>query len=275
MTRVRFGNIAAGLLLLFSLAGIQGCVTVPAEGAPTEEDIQDAVDSRVSAGLAYVRRGEAGPARRHLSRALELDGDSAKAHNAMALLYRYERDPENEEKHYRQALRADRDYAPARNNYGILLFTQERYDEARKHFLRAANNSSYESRGVAWGNLGRVYLAQGKEEKARNAFIKAVRLNPEESGAHLELAALYQKDGNFKLAWQYYQQYTGRTRTQSARGLWLGIQLASHFDKADKQSSYELALKRLYPGSPEYRKWLDWRDAGKAGVSGGDVGASQ
>lgn len=273
MIRFRLGKMLLGLLLL-SVAAMQGCVTVPAEGSPRETNVREAVEARVAAGLAYIRRGEAGPARHHLSRALDLDDESAKAHNAMALLYRYERDPENEEKHYKKALAADSDYATARNNYGVLLYKEGRLDEARKQFLRAANNSSYESRGVAWGNLGRVYAAQGKMEKAREAFIKAVRLNPEESDAHLELARLYHEEKNFRMAWQYYQQYAKRTRTQPAEGLWLGIRLANHFGKLDQQSSYELALKRLYPGSKEYEAWRAWRDSQRQSSESDEAGAN-
>lgn len=273
MNRIRIGNILLGLVLL-SAAALQGCVTVPGENSPRKVNVKEAVEARVAAGLEYIQRGEAGPARHHLSRALELDDESARAHNAMALLYRFERDPENAEKHYKKALKADPEYATARNNYGILLYNQGRLEEAREQFLKAANNSAYESRGVAWGNLGRVYAAQGKNEKAREAFIKAVRLNPEESSAHLELATIYYQQDNARLAWEYYQQYTGRVRTQSPQGLWLGIRLANHFEKLDQQSSYELALKRLYPGSKEYEEWRAWRhrqlDAGggKAGANG-------
>lgn len=273
MKRFRPGNIAA-IFLLMLLAGLQGCVTVPVEGSPTDKDIAEAVEARVAAGLAYIQRGEASSARRHLSRALELDDNSAKAHNAMALLYRYEQDPENEEKHYRKALNADSGFSPALNNYGILLFNQGRYEEAEKRFLKAANDPSNESRGVAWGNLGRVYMAQDKEEKARKAFIKAVRLNPEESSAHLELARLYFREGNHRLSREYYQQYTQRTRTQSPSGLWLGIRLAHHFGNGDQQASYELALKQLYPGSQEYRKWRDWQQNRQSGQTGGKTGAN-
>lgn len=273
MNQLRLANRALLVLLLAITGGLQGCVTVPAEGSPTKKDIQEAVQDRVAAGLKYIQRGEPSSARRHISRALELDDDSAVAHNAMALLYRYERDPEQEEKHYRQALRADGGYAPAHNNYGILLYSDGRHEEAKDHFMAAANNSAYESRGLAWGNLGQVYQAMGQPDEARQAFIKSVRLNPNQDMAHLRLAELYFKEGNYRLANNYYQQYVKRAGRQSARGLWLGIRLAAHFGNSDKQSSYELALKQLYPGSREYEKWRAWRGEASGQPASGESDA--
>jgi len=49
-----------------------------------------------------------------------------------------------------------------------------------------------------------------------------------------------------------------RVETQSASGLWLGIRLAHRFGNQDEQASYELALKRLYPASEEYKDWQQW-----------------
>ena len=109
----RFFRVFPGLLIAGLLA--TGCVTV--ESGQREVNLDDAVSSRVAAGLQYLQQGDPAEARRHFSRALEHKDDSAVAHNAMALLYKYENDPEREEFHYKKALRADRDYAPAPVSY--------------------------------------------------------------------------------------------------------------------------------------------------------------
>ena len=43
---------------------------------------------------------------------------------------------------------------------------------------------------------------------------------------------------------------------QDARGLWLGIRLERIYGDTDALASYELALKHLYPDSPEYKAYL-------------------
>ena len=247
----------AGLLLAGLLT--TGCVTV--ETGKQEVKIDEAVTSRVAAGLQYLQQGNPAEARRHFSRALELNDDSAIAHNAMALLYKYEQDPELEEYHYKKALSADRKYSPALNNYGTLLFSRGDYKEALDKFDKAANDPSYDGRASAGENMGRCYRELGRDEEAQKAFIKALRLNPRSVVPNLELADLYHSEGNARLAWDYYKQYLQRTNRQSARSLWLGIQLASARGLKDQQSSYELALENLYRRSPEYREWQTWKQA--------------
>ena len=53
----------------------------------------------------------------------------------------------------------------------------------------------------------------------------------------------------------YYQRYSKMDKDQDARGLLLGIRLANIFEDRDTAASYGLQLKRLYPGSPEYRQY--------------------
>ncbi|MBM7332667.1 MAG: type IV pilus biogenesis/stability protein PilW [Alcanivorax sp.] len=251
-------------VLTVALAGLlglmAGCVTVTEGGDPNEVNVDEAVATRVAAGMKYLQMGNPSEARRHFSRALSLNDNSAQAHNAMALLYNYERDARQEEHHYRKALAADRDYAPALNNYGTLLFSQGRYDEALEKFKRAANDPNYEGRASAFNNMGAAYKALGEMDQAREAYIRSLRLNPGNSQLLLELARLYYQDDRARIGWDYYRDYERRVRPQSAEALWVGIRLAAALGKRDQQASYELALQNLYPGSREVRLWRAWRD---------------
>ena len=132
----RFFRVFPGLLIASLLA--TGCVTV--DSGQREVKVDDAVTSRVAAGLQYMQQGNPSEARRHFSRALAHNDDSAVAHNAMALLYKYENDPEREEFHYKKALRADRNFAPALNNYGTMLYSRGAYQDALEKFERSAND---------------------------------------------------------------------------------------------------------------------------------------
>lgn len=235
------------------------CVAVPKK----KIDTQKAVDARVAAGLEYMKVKNPGAAREHLSRALVLNDKSPEAQNAMALLYQYEGDVENEERHYKKAISADKHFAPAHNNYGVLLFGQKRYEDALKQFYDAANNQSYGGRGQALENIGRTYVELKKPTEAKEAFNKALRLAPNLTAPLLELAKLYYKEGDVSLADKYYSSYISRTKAQSAEALWLGIRIAADTKQNDRISSYELALQKLYPNSPEFRAWTKWKGASK------------
>lgn len=243
------------IIIAASVAFLVGCVTVDER----KIDPERAVSSHVTAGMEYLRIGQPANARRHLIKAVEINDDSAEAHNALALLYRYEVDDEREEYHYRKALRADSDFAPARNNYGIFLVRKKRYDDALKQFSRAAENVNYDNRGIAYENMGRIYVMQDKTELAIDAYNKAMRMNPREVALNLELAELYYKAGDIKSADFYYSNYARTANPQPARALWLGIRIAAELKQQDRIASYELALEKLYPESAEYRAWKKWR----------------
>jgi len=242
--------LLAGMLLA-------GCVTV--EPVVGNVDIDKAVSTHIKAGMEYLRQRKPQDASRHFVKALELNKKSAEAHNAMALLYRYERDEEREEYHYKKALRADSEFAPAQNNYGIFLARKNRDKEALEHFTVAANKQGYENRAIAYENIGAISLKRGDESAAIDAYTKALRLRPENMTPALELAQLYFRRGEIKTADFYYSNFARQVTTQSARGLWLGIQIAAELKQSDRVASYELALKNLYPGSEEFKAWQKWR----------------
>ena len=244
-------------LILVLLAG---CAS---NAAPDLEEDQraKAVRNRVVAGLEYLKKGDPGSARRHLVRAVELDDGSAEAHNALSLLYKYEGDVDREEYHLKKALRADGDFGPARNNYGTFFLDRGNLDAALKQFRKAANITSYTGRGVAYENMGRVYVSMGETDKALDAFNKALRLNPEGTAGLLEMAELYLERGEHDLARRYYDQFSSRVNSQSARGLWVGIRVMSHTGNKDAQASYELALQNLFPKSRELQLWKQWRQS--------------
>lgn len=251
------------LPITIAVLWLAGCMV--ASGG-REVKVDEAVQHRVAAGMEYLQLGKPVEARQHLSRALALNDRSAAAHNAMALLYKYEGDRQREETHYRKALRADKDFAPARNNYGILLYQRGDYRGAAREFERVANDSTYGGRGPAFENLGRSYLALGQKAKAVAAFNRALRLVSDPRASLLELAALHLDDGNVRLADRYYQQYAAATNPQTASALWLGIRIAAASGDHDRRASYELALREMYPDSAEFRAWRDWRDStGNAG----------
>ncbi len=87
----RLSSAKRYFLALLLLAGfLSGCVTTSDSRFSREADRDDAVDSFVQLGTAYIAQGNTERARTHLERALELDPQSAPALSAMGLVYRSE-----------------------------------------------------------------------------------------------------------------------------------------------------------------------------------------
>lgn len=248
-------NSTITIILAAMFMSLTACVTV----SDKKVDVKRAASNHVAAGLEYMRQNQPANARRHLTKAVEIDDDSAEAHNALALLYRYERDDKREEEQYKKALKADPNYSAARNNYGTYLARKKDFDGAIKQFSLAAESATNDNRSLAYENKGRVLVAMDKKDEAKEAFNKALRLNPRSSSPALELADLYYDQGDLKSADFYYSNYAQAVNPQPARALWLGIRITTELKQVDRSSSYELALKNLYPKSAEYQAWKKWR----------------
>ena len=73
--------------------------------------------------------------------------------------------------------------------------------------------------------------------------------------ALLEMGYLRLAAGDVAAAESYYGVYRTVVPRQSPRGLVLGIEISAAVGDRDAQSSYELALRNLYPDSSEYQAW--------------------
>lgn len=250
-----------GLVLLLAL--LAGC-TVQEFAKDRKPDPIAGARARVAIAAEYLQKGEIDQAQQHLQKALELDPKSAEAYNVMGALLERDGDIVKAEKNYRKALSLKPDYSQAHNNFGVLLFRAKRYKEASEQFTFAANDLSYERREVAWQYLGLSALMLDDRIKAKSAFERVLKLNPRASEAALELADMAFEAQDYVTANTYYQRFLRvlGSDPQSARSLWLGIQLARINHDNNALASYELALKRLYADSAEYQIYLKSLDNG-------------
>ncbi len=242
-------------LLLLGLLLVTGCVTETENSLySTEVTTEGAVQAHVDAAMEYLRMGDTELAIRHLKQAYELDHNSPVVNNGLALAFQMSGEKELAEKHYKAALRADSNMTMARNNYAVFLYGEERYPEACKQMRKVIDDALYDGRADAFQNLGRCELKLGDLDAAEKAFKRAIALNRMQVPALLELAYINLQQGEYAEAQNYYRKYR-MTGPQSARSLYIGIQLADFFEEEDKQASYVLALKNMYPYSEEYIRY--------------------
>ena len=241
--------VLVGTLLLTA-----ACVTTTND-PEKNADLKKAEETHIAAGEGYLRRGDKDSARRHFSKALTYNANSAGANNGMALVYQREQEWSLAEEHFRRALRADPKFSQARYNYASLLFTRERYEEAAEQLKIAAEDVDYPNRHAAMANLGVIELKRGNEDEALRLLKQAVSIQYRLPFAHLELADTYFQRKEYSLSKFHYDQYNKMVPRQSSRSLWLGIRLERIFGDKDKEASYTMALKNLYPYSEEYLQY--------------------
>lgn len=239
---------------------LAGCTTVVEnDGKLHKPDPVASARTRVALAAEHLKAGENEQAQQQLRRALESDPDSPEAHNLMGVLLERDADFKGADREYRKAIRLREGYSQAHNNYGSFLFRQQRYKEAIKQFAAAAEDMGYALRAQAFEGWGRSAYKLRDEEAAQQALTRALKLDPNLPIAVLLMAEIQYNQKNFEEAHSLYKRYLQLTSDvpQTAQSLWLGIRLERRFGNRDALASYELALKRLYPDSPEYKQYRE------------------
>lgn len=239
----------AGMLVL------AGCGQVVVEQGSSKVDPVAAARDRVALAAEYLRKNENDRALLYLQQALKSDPDSAEAHNLLGVLYERDGKTREADREFRKAIHLRDGYSQAANNYGSFLFRQKRYKDAMKQYEAAASDITYTYRAQAFEGLGRSAWMAGDHDRAELAFSRALNLDANLAMANLYMAEVQLDKKDYEGARGLYRRYLQLTRDvpQTAQSLWLGIRLERRFGDKDALASYELALKRLYPESPEYQ----------------------
>lgn len=250
MLAKRLTPALTGLILSVLLGG---CVTT---GLPEQKiNIEQAVETHVQLGLRYLQNGDnREAARHHFNTALELGPRNPQAHHGLAILYQADGELDVAESHFKKALRYGDGFSQARTNYGVFLLQQERYEDALEQFKVASEDLTYSRRSYALTNYGRTAVGLGMTEEAEKAFTRALALDGNLSQALLGLAELKFDAAAYAEAKHYLDRYSVKNR-QIPQSLWLGIRIEKIFGNRDKERSYALALKNLYPYSAEALKY--------------------
>ena len=250
----KFSRMSRTLLsALIGLLLLSACVTQEGRVFTNEASPQDALERRVQLARSYIGEGNYEDAKRNLKVAAEINPDDPEVQEAFALVYQSTGEYELAEISYKKAIAGKKDFSRARNNYAAFLYQQGRYKEAEEQLELVVTDVLYESRPRAYLNLGLCRVRLGDSEGARKALTRVLTMDRTNTVAMLELANLEYEDDNWVLAQRYYDAYRGVARKQSARALWLGIRLADKLENNNAKASYSLALRNLYPNSPEFQ----------------------
>ena len=234
---------------------LSSCVTTTDSQFSQNADKEKAIQQYTQLGLRYIQQGNTVDAKRPLKRALEIDPNSPDVHNALAILFQQENDIELADKHFKIALKNGPSVTRIRNNYAAFLFGQKRYEQACVELERAGTDSLYEFRSRVFENLGVCYLQLKKTDAALISFEKAISIKDTQARAMLEAALIYFERDDFAKSENLHQQYQRLVRFKIApntsRNLWLGMQLAKVSGDKNKEASFRLMLKNMFPNSKE------------------------
>lgn len=248
--------ILRAALPVFLVSFLAGCVSSGGSSPMAgDKGRNEARQAYVQLGLGYLQQGMTEQAKVPLRKALELDRNDPDTNAALALVFQAEMEFALAEQAFRTALNGRPADARILNNYGSFLFERQRYQEASVQFQKAAADNLYPERSRIYENLGITSLELGQPEAGRQQLEKALRLNPRQPRALLEMAEMAYQDKQYVTARDFYDRFS-LLSGQNARSLLLGARLASVFDERTPTANYGQQLKRLYPGTPEYQQYL-------------------
>jgi type IV pilus assembly protein PilF len=237
---------------------LSGVLTACSFGQSQPDDLtpEKHADIYIQLGVGHMKEGKLETALAKLNRAIEINPNDPNAYNVRGLVFNRIGDNAKAEENFKRALSLSPDDPGILNNYGQFLCQVERGKEAEPLFDKAMNNPLYETPEIAQTNAGVCAAHAGNAEKAEVYFRKALNSNGEMATALLEMADLNLQKGQFIPARGYYQRYSA-VAEQTARSLWIGIQIERKLGDKDALASYSVALKGKFPDSDEAKKLLD------------------
>jgi len=248
-----------GGLLLIALFALSGCVTSSDSALTRRADPEKAVERYVQLGLEYIKRDEYSRARKHLSRALEIDESDPSANAALGLIYHEEGDNVLAEAAFLKALEYDPGFTRGRSYYGAFLFSLKQYQKALVQFEIAATDINYDGRDQVFTNIALCNLKLGNTLAAIDAYDRSLKLNRFNGRALAGVTELYLGQQDYEKAQYYYNRMVRMIRQQGSKhtagSLWMGIRIARHFDSTDQVENLGVLLKSLYPESDEYAQF--------------------
>jgi Tfp pilus assembly protein PilF len=103
---------------------------------------------------------------------------TAEAHTYLGWTLHFQGKYEEAIEECKRAIHLDPEFGNPYNDIGAYLIETERYDEAIPWLERAIEAKRYEPRHFPYFNLGRVYVAKGLLNVAREQFRRALRVEP-------------------------------------------------------------------------------------------------
>ena len=255
----------SGLLSILLMTGmISACVTTTTGGFNVQPSEEEAMEDYIQLAIAYYDAGDLAGARRHISRAMEIDDRNSSIYNVLALIFQREGDMELADENFRRAIRLDRDNSRARNNYAALLFSLGEYEQAYEQLSLVTQDTMYEGRAIAFENLGRSAVSLGLKSEAEQAFQRALQLNGNLYVSAIELALLRAERQDWEGARRAFQQYLTTAEfyniPHTPRALLAGISIESKFQNQELVRNFTRILTTLYRESPEFEAYLELTD---------------
>jgi type IV pilus assembly protein PilF len=257
----------SGRLVVFALLALLGACARQPEGPTTADNgmiIGEVSDARNRARVhtelaaAYYDGGNMAVALQELRRATAADPAYAPAHSMLGRVYMELKENKLADASFARALQLAPNDPDINHNYGWFLCHTGQEKTSIRYFLQAVRNPLYSVPWRSYSAAGLCSLRSNDVKDADDFFQRALRLEPDDPTAMLNLAAIRYRQGRMEEARQLITRYN-KAGTPSAESLWLGLRVERRMGDRLAERSYGDQLRRRFPGSPEYRALQEGR----------------
>lgn len=172
-------------------------------------------DAYTSRGYLHNQRGDYAKGVKAFRKALELEPDSAAAHNNLGATYILMDNNEEAVFHLREALALDANVTEVRLNLANVYVKLDRYEEAREVLLPALEHCDEPE--TYYYLLGRVHFGLCEYEEALQAWLKSRELGMTKVDLNLFIGNAYFYLEDWDRAFHHFQQLT-RNKPDFASG---------------------------------------------------------
>jgi type IV pilus assembly protein PilF len=245
------------LYLIFM--GLSACASQPQEptadtGAIVGEVGDPRNRARVHTDLAavYYERGNYAVALEELRLAAAADSSYAPTHSMFGMVYTELKEKGLAQESFERALRLSPNDGDINHNYGWFLCQNGQPAESIRYFLQAVRNPLYQTPWRSYSAAGVCSVRTKNTRDAEEFFQRALKLDPDEPTALLQLAQMRYRAGNLDEARRFVSRYN-KQMAPSAESLWLALRVERKLGERVAEQSYANQLRRRFPGSPEYQ----------------------
>ena len=200
----------------------------------------------------YYSAANYGVALEELRAAQSADSSYAPAHGMFGLVYMQLKENSRADESFERALRLSPNDADINHNYGWFLCQTGREPASIKYFLHAIRNPLYPTPWRSYSAAGVCSLKTPQAKDAEAFFERALRLEPDEPAALLNLGQIRYRQGNMGDARKLVTRHN-KLVNPSSESLWLALRIERKLGDRLQEQAFANQLRRRYPESPEYQ----------------------
>ena len=210
--------------------------------------------ARVHTELAslYYARGNMGVALEELRAATAADPSFAQAHSMFGLVYMDLRENQLAQASFERALALTPGDPDINHNYGWFLCQSGRERDSVRYFMQAVKNPLYPTPWRSYSAAGICTLRTNNLKEAEDFFQRALKLEPDEPSALLQLGHIRYRQGNMEEARRLVARFN-KLITPNAESLWLALRIERKLGERVAEQSFANQLRRRFPDSAEFQ----------------------